>query len=306
ADFATQRVVNRSSPEDHQARSTDSQDVLSLKAVLDETRAVADEAQQNVVRLAQDLAEQRLHSEAVEASVNKAARNSNCDPPVAARLSELSEGISREVERAERRLTELLLAKVQGAESVFQVGISNVKSSLGQAEVNISRLGQDLYRSEDAAASLERRLEKRLAVQEEALAALGRSRPGSSGDHISATNASTELGDSDSVSEAVMHTSASMLGSEVHVALASCVVGELDAELRVELAERLNGVIADMRKEVASKVSAAEANLRAELQGPRTAEQLDAPWQPLISDELKERLEVLVQQVTWLCFGSHL
>ncbi|CAJ1344247.1 unnamed protein product [Effrenium voratum] len=60
ANFATQRVVPK-----------ESEELSALRSALEDVRTVADSAQKDVMRLAQDMADQRIHCENMETSIRK-------------------------------------------------------------------------------------------------------------------------------------------------------------------------------------------------------------------------------------------
>jgi len=269
--FATQRVVNT----DFASKGKDGEDISKLKVVLDETKMVAEDAQKDILRLAQDLAEQRAHSEHVAAAVRKQRSPSDADAGTSSKLTEVVKSVTQEVERTERRLLDMLRERTQALDSSCRSDIQAIRSSLTQTELSLSRLSQDLSRerdercksladlackAEDACAAAARH-DKRLSAQEEAVASLGRRKPEETAPSTEAGDSASEVFNGGRASDAA----ASMaLGAETHVALAACV-GELDAELRVELAERLNGVISDTRKEIDLRCGAFEEQVKEDL-----------------------------------------
>eukprot|EP00930_Biecheleria_cincta_P022288 TRINITY_DN16289_c0_g1_i1.p1 TRINITY_DN16289_c0_g1~~TRINITY_DN16289_c0_g1_i1.p1 ORF type:complete len:1133 (-),score=255.16 TRINITY_DN16289_c0_g1_i1:123-3521(-) len=266
--FATRAVVPR-------INGDEAQDISKLQDILNETRAVADQANSNVVQLAQDLAEQRAKAEFMEASVRNQARTSS-DAALPSKVAEIvgnvTKDVTREVERAERRLSDMLRERVQAVESTCNSSIQAIKASMRQHEQDLNHVSQDLIKeraercklladvsckAEDASALAER-VEKKL--QEE----------GSRKPNGMAPSTATDAGESASevahLGQRASTVSIPGFGSADHVALAACV-GELDAELRVELAEKLNSVISDCKKDIASKVLAAEEKFAKELEG---------------------------------------
>lgn len=265
--FATRAVVPRIN-EDR------AEDLSKLQDILNETRAVADQASSNVVQLAQDLAEQRAKAEFMEASVRNQARTSS-DAALPSKVAEIvgnvTKDVTREMERAERRLSDMLRERVQAVESTCNASVQAVKASINQNEKDLNRLSQDLVKeraercklladvsckAEDASALAER-VDKKL--QEE-----GHRKPNGAAPSM-ATDAGESASEVAHLGQRASTTSMAGLGSADHVALAACV-GELDAELRVELAEKLNTVISDCKKDIAVKVSASEEKLLKELE----------------------------------------
>jgi len=235
------------------AGTSDNEELSLFRVALDRTQAVADGAQRDVARLAKELSERQSMQQATAAPAGQ--------PLSQDQLRELSAEILKEVSRLDQKLSEELFAHVRSVEGTAQGGLASCRAALEEASRSIGRLTQDLARERSercaALADLSCRAEDAFAAAERA------ERRATEEAGTRSTAPSMEVGDSASVLTGTTHKAmiTPVLGSAEHVALAACV-GELDAELRMEIGERIRKVVGELRGEIAKSVGAVEAEFK--------------------------------------------
>lgn len=185
-----------------------------------------------------------------------------------------------------------LSRKITSVENDCLANISAVKRMVDDTKNNLGRLTQDLAKENAERTRSFKDIGNRIeGLEAQPTLRLQRGHSGSQLDQDVTAN--------DSVSEMACsrHTGGRAGGgfmedgSAEQQALAACV-GELDAELRVELSERINGVITDLRGEIAAAVGRIEGELQ-NFRGAEPISRLETRLKSLESCRLDLRVGAL-------------
>ncbi|CAE7602097.1 unnamed protein product [Symbiodinium sp. CCMP2456] len=157
ASFATQRVVPK-----------ESDDVCKLRSAMEEMRAVADNAQHDVIRLAQDLAEQKTRCDRMEASMQRSVPKNDDISALRQALDKthhLADQAQKDFKRLEKDLADQKL-RSDNMESSVQSLAAPTGGSLGDNSDLVKVLATI---SAEPVAQMEQKIQQQMSVMEKEL-----------------------------------------------------------------------------------------------------------------------------------------
>lgn len=238
-----------------------------------------------------------------------------CDVPVGAdagparldaeQLREISMNVVRDVETAERSLIDELLKRILAVEASMQCTVDGMSTNMDEARSNMCRLSEDIQRERsercttladlscrtDDAADMARKVREDLANWAASLPALRASEVIDSGelDSVSERAATRDVEGNahEGGTKGVFGTS-----SVEQAALVACI-GELDAELRVEVNDHIEKVSSQLRCELKEQIVGLERQVKQGTSGSSIIEALCERLQKLEASRLDLRVGAL-------------